>query len=209
MITTSYDLDGEGRPVNAHPLSVTEAGLLARSLENVQQKGTGFLEPEGLLPENLLYLNPLPEQEKVIWYTPPTRRQLFFVRSLGLPSEKACVPSLLWVATKTGLRLFGLKGDHNPTLNTPLYYAPFFNLYQVGSVCMGTVDIALEGLSLEGFIRNWEQYFFGSYFSHLIDGHNPVKGNLISLWKNLLTTGQPFPVEKLINTCLTLKKLIG
>lgn len=203
-----YDLDDYGNPVNAHPLSINEASILAQTLDMEREQEAGFLKPAGLLPENLLYLNPSPAHPMVIWHTPPERRPLFFVSDLGISSGRAFLPPLLWMATKEQLRLFALKTDQKPTLSTSLCHAPFFNMYTDGAVCMGTVHIEWQQQSLEGFMEGWETYFFNSYFSHLIDGHNPVKGNAVQFWKTLIVSGKSFPVEMLIKTRFTLKKLI-
>lgn len=43
----------------------------------------------------------------------------------------------------------------------------FFNIYEKGNVCMGTVSIDIKNsASVEEFIQAWEHYFFNSYFSH-------------------------------------------
>ena len=74
---------------------------------------------------------------------------------------------------------------------------------------MGSVDVRIsQSASLEEFIAAWEGYFFGSYFSHLIGGHNPIKGNLISLYRGLCETKNPFPVAELLPAKKQLKHLI-
>lgn len=90
-----------------------------------------------------------------------------------------------------------------------LYHAPFFNVYDSGSVCMGTVDINIKNsASIEEFTEAWEKYFFNSYFSHLMNGHNPIKGNCVNLWKELIDIGNPFPKLLLKKTNKTLKNLL-
>lgn len=74
---------------------------------------------------------------------------------------------------------------------------------------MGSVDVRIsQSATLEEFIAAWEGYFYGSYFSHLIGSHNPVKGNLISLYKGLSKTKKPFPVAELLPANKQLKHLI-
>lgn len=78
-----------------------------------------------------------------------------------------------------------------------------------GHVCMGTVDVNIQNsASAEEFIQAWESYFFNSYFSHLINEHNPINGNCVSLWKGLIESGEPFPSEVLKKTGKTLKHLL-
>lgn len=74
---------------------------------------------------------------------------------------------------------------------------------------MGSVDVRIsQSATLEEFMAAWERYFFGSYFSHLIGGHNPVKGNLISLYQSLAEAANPFPVEQLVPNNRQLKHLL-
>ncbi|ATL48937.1 PRTRC system protein B [Chitinophaga caeni] len=199
-----FDMDESGRPVNAHPLTVREAQALARSL-NTQRE---FLKPKGLLPGNVLEVNP-GDGGSVLWYSKAQRRQLYFHKFLGLPDGVAHIPALVWKASRDNLFLYALAGNRRPTEKTALYHAPFFNVYESGSVCMGSVDLQFaRSVSLEAFIAGWEDYFFNSYFSHLMHRHNPVKGNCVSLWKGLLETGEAFPKAVLKKNSKTLKNLL-
>lgn len=72
----------------------------------------------------------------------------------------AQVPPLLWLANKQNLVIFALASDRRPTEKTMLYHAPFFNVYDNGSVCMGTVDVNIKNsASIEEFTEAWEKYF--------------------------------------------------
>jgi hypothetical protein len=74
---------------------------------------------------------------------------------------------------------------------------------------MGTVSIDIKNsASVEEFVQAWEDYFFNSYFSHLMEDHNPIKGNCVSLWNKLIQTGEAFPKEVLKRNNKTLKKLL-
>ncbi|MEE1897029.1 PRTRC system protein B [Flavobacterium rakeshii] len=204
-----YDMDENGCPVNPHPLTVREAQGLAKALDTREQAGKAFLRPEGILPENVLHLDPS-DNGSVVWYTEPQRQKLYFAESLGLDNGTVALPALLWKATKKGLHLFAIKGKTKPKAETPLYHAPFFNLYQKGNVCMGNVNVAIKSdASLEEFITAWQGYFFGSYFSHHINEHNPVAVNLFNLYRELMADpAKPFPTDTLRTTPLILKDLL-
>lgn len=203
-----YDMDANGFPVNPRPLSVKEAQGLSKALDTRNEAAKAFLKPEGLMPWNVLHLNPA-AKGNVVWYTKPQRRMLFFTQSLGLASPELPLPALVWLADKSRLYVFALQGKGKPRLNTALCNAPFFNLCRSGNVCMGSVDVRISrSASLEEFITAWEGYFFGSYFSHLIDGHNPVTGNLISLYQSLEGSGSIFPVEQLVPNGKQLKDVL-
>ena len=203
----SYDMDLQGCPVNGHPLSVRESHALARALQVHENKPQGFLSTKGLMPANVLSVNSSPNGFAV-WHTKPSVVKLLFTESLGITSGDAPIPALVWKAGKDSLQVFAVRGE---TLaeSTPLCHAPFFNIYPDGKVCMGNVKLRIpKGCGLEGFMDLWQGYFFNSYFSHLFQGHQPVKGNIVQLWQQLTATQKPFPSEVLLTNGLELKHLI-
>jgi PRTRC genetic system protein B len=203
----SYDMDDKGCPINGHPLSVRESNSLAKALQAGEKKAQGFLTPKSLMPMNVLHLNSTAEGS-LIWHTPPQTVKLLFTENLGIPSGMAHIPALIWKAGKANLQVFAVDTmEFKET--TPLYHAPFFNLYADGGVCMGNVRIRIPNdCGLEQFMARWQDYFFNSYFSHLIGGHDPIKGNIVQLWLGLTATAQPFPTRVLNPTQYQLKHLI-
>ena len=142
-------------------------------------------------------------------YTKTQRRQLYFVNGLEIPNGMAYVPPMIWYANKNTLSVFALASDRRPTEKTPLYLAPFFNIYEDGKVCMGSVNISIKNsASVEEFVSAWEDYFFNSYFSHLLGNKNPINGNCVTLWKDLIQTGKPFPKDVLRKNNKALKNLL-
>jgi PRTRC genetic system protein B len=205
----AYDMDKNGYPINAHPLNGKEIAELATALDTSDELTCKFLKPLGLLPKNVLYINP-DHDGYAIWYSPAQKVNLFFVDSLAITNGKAFVPPLLWKASKNTLYIYAMDTDSEINELTPLFHAPFFNLYANGKVCMGTVSVNIKtGCLLEEFIQEWEQYFFNSYFSHLIGDASPVKGNIIQLWQTLVCSGKHFPMKSLIKTDLTIKKILS
>lgn len=205
-----FDMDKNGTPINAHPLTEREAEALAKALVTEKQKQTAFLKSGGILPTNILHINPSRDKGAVIWYTKSQKRSLYFIESLGIPCETAYVPPMVWQATKNSLRVFALSGNKRPTEKTPLYFAPFFNIYEDGRVCMGSVNISItESACVEDFTKAWEDYFFNSFFSHLMGEASPVKANCVSLWKDLVLSGRPFPTALLKTNNKTLKNLLS
>lgn len=203
-----FDMDRSGNPINAHPLTVQESRHLSKALDTTCERNKAFLKPKGMIANNILYLDPS-RDGLVIWFTKGDNKRLFFMDKLGIPNGSANIPPLLWMADKQRLYLYALKSERRPTENTPLYHAPFFNIYDNGNVCMGTVDVNIKkSASLEEFTAAWGNYFFNSYFSHLMPDHNPIKGNCVTLWKKLRKTGAPFPKEVLKKTGRTIKNIL-
>jgi len=208
MYVEHFDMDSNGMPINAHPLTVKEADVLAKALQTDEERKKAFLKPKGILPTNILHINPSAEKGTVLWYTRSKQRQMYFVDSLSISNGMAQVPPMLWLASKSSLTVFALANDRRPTEKTLLHYAPFFNIYEKGNVCMGTVSIDIKNSSsVEEFIQAWEHYFFNSYFSHSLC-ENLMKKNIVSLWKDLIGTDKPFPKEALKKNNKTLKNLL-
>jgi PRTRC genetic system protein B len=205
----AYDIDKNGCPINAHPLSLRESTQLAGALDTSEELTRKFLKPSGLLPKNILYLNP-EQGGYAIWYTPAQKVDLFFVQGLGITNGKASVPPLLWKASKNTLCIYAMDTDNQINENTALYHAPFFNVYKDGKVCMGTVSVNIQAdCLLEEFMYLWEQYFFNSYFSHVIGDTSPVRTNIIQLWQNLVNAKKHFPLKSLLKNGLTIKNLLS
>ncbi|MGF7082144.1 PRTRC system protein B [Mucilaginibacter sp. UYCu711] len=204
----SYDIGKSGKPINAHPLSQSEMSALADLLQTSKEMQSSYLKSNGLLPQNVLYVN---QQANgyAVWYSPPQEVNLFFVDGLQIPSGKFHVPAMLWKANAERLTVHALKGKGKPMENTKLCHAPYLNIYAGGQVCMGTVQINIgKSTCLEEFIQTWERYFFNSNFSHSINGNNSTKSNTTDLWRSLAGTGEQFPQNELMQTSLTLKQII-
>ena len=205
----SYDMDDKGYPVNAHPLSMKESIALAKVMDTSEELHRSFLKPQGLLPHNILYINP-DHNGYAVWYTPQQTIGMLFVDNLGIPNGKASIPPLLWKASKNSLQIYALKEDTGLNEQTLLYHAPFFNTYEDGKVCMGSVSVNISpDCQLEDFILQWEGYFFNSYFSHLFEGHIPVKVNIVQLWQSLINSRKKFPLRSLAKNGLTIKNIIS
>jgi len=204
----AYDISSNGKPVNAHPLSVKETIALADSLNASSELKNDYLKSKGLLPDKVLYIHPS-THGFAIWYTPAQEVEVLFKESLKIPCGKACVPPLMWKADKNNLQLYAVKTQGKPSIETPLYCAPFFNFYEDGRVCMGTVDIGMDKVNcLEDFMVAWECCYWGSYFSHLIGEVSPVNGNIVQVWQQLVNTQKKFPQDILKAKDKTVKDLI-
>ena len=114
-----FDMDKNGNPINAHPLTVKEAKVLARALQTEKDKDNAFLKSNGILPTNILYINPNTDKGAVLWYTKAQRQQLYFVSGLDIPNGMAYVPPMIWYANKNSLSVFALASDRRPTEKTP------------------------------------------------------------------------------------------
>lgn len=212
LYTEAYDLTATGRPINRRPLTVAQAGSLGKLMNTKAKREKTICQSKGLMPEQVLYTNidQLPEQEYVIWYTPPQSRPLLFIDKLGIPNGPAQLPGLIWKATRSRLRLWATQEPARPTLKTRLYQAPFLNINHQGWVCMGTVKITktVGFTGIEDFMGFWETNFFHSYFSHA-NSEALTKSNIIQLWQDQIANPtSPFPLDELLPQKLTLADLL-
>ncbi|WP_231425340.1 MULTISPECIES: prokaryotic E2 ligase family D protein [Pedobacter] len=208
LYVESYNMDSLGKPINAHPLTQRESKALSESMQSKQENSSGFLCTAGLLSDRVLYVDRSGEGY-AIWYTPEMRRHLLFKSDLGISNGEAYLPPLLWKASKNGLSLWALVDNDRPNLESKLYQAPFFNLYANGRVCMGNVHIKFSlNIDLDEFILQWEKFYFGSAFSHLLQSMSPVKGNIVLLWQQQIGTENPFPQRQLKRFPNLLKDII-
>lgn len=161
-------------------------------------------ELHGVIPSNMLYADGRKGYEKYIWYEKPQKKMHFFSKSLEIPNREFYTPSLLYVVEQNSLSLYAFHGDYP---DKQLYQAPYFNVSPT-YVCLGNSKLPdLEELTYQNIIDYWETLFWKSEFSHIL-GTNPVKSNLSILSKQLMKTGEPFPISELIPVTLTLKQLI-
>ena len=71
----AYDISSNGKPVNAHPLSVKETIALADSLNASSELKNDYLKSKGLLPDKVLYIL---LQHMVLQYGTHPHRKLMY-----------------------------------------------------------------------------------------------------------------------------------
>lgn len=145
----------------------------------------GALKPRTILPWNVLSS----DHDHLAWYTLPTTKRLWF-RSKefgGELSGEVSLPGLVFLVTNGSWYVFAHKLTVRPLPDTPLFVAPFFNVWDSGRICTGNVKKP-ESFGPET-IQEWEDAFFSSYFTHPNVSPNELvsyKGGPYALWKKLL-----------------------
>lgn len=204
----SHDVDERGMAINAHPLSVAEGMELADALTSSAELKAEYLSGKGIFPENLLYAN-AEKNGFVLWWTPARKTNLFFHGDLGIKNGEAFVPPMVWKATRNNLSVWSIRENSRPSGETILCHAPFLNIYDDGSVCMGNVRIDIpSNCSTADFISLWERYFFNSTFSHAI-GNVAWQGKELTMgWQSQIKSGKRFPNRLLKPTNRKLNDII-
>lgn len=155
-----------------------------------------------LLPENVLSFSP----SHLVWWTPAQKRRVFFNnKELGKKSSITPHPPLLFMIHNRTWFVFSLKENKRPDKNTMLFHAPYFNVYDDASICIGSA--AIPNRLTTTSIPEWERAFFESEFTHVngrIKKASYPRGEY-AMWKDLLTGElKEFPIEHLVSTKMTL-----
>jgi PRTRC genetic system protein B len=191
----------QGPPVLgvAHPLTTAFVENLAESLG-----GSAAAE---VLSENILAKS----DRMIAWWTPRRRRQMYFENPEGkmqtLNGKQFPQPPLVWKRIHGSLSIRALAENKRPNAGTKLAVAPFWNLSDDGSVCLGSMRCP-ESTSV-GSIEGWEKGFYESAFTHANVGRlTRHEGSHDALWGELVGKRRTFPAESLIQLPQTLSEFI-
>ena len=164
--------------------------------------------PSEFLPENVL----MRTQETIMWWTPASIRPMYYVADKGqelvqLSGKRFPQPALIFRARSGSLDVRALAGNERPTPATSLYLAPYWNVSNNGSVCLGTTKVPRD-VSVKSLTR-WEEAFFESEFTHANASTSLTThpAGFIGLWKSLIGK-KKFPVEYLCDVKQTLGQFI-
>jgi len=204
----SFSFNQACQPVNRRPLTLADNQLLSNCVGAMKDNSLTFTECQDILPTNVLHI-PQTSTGHLVWYTKPKKTYLLFEERTNIASAVYPVPALLWRANCREISIYALPDGKRPNEKTIIYHAPFFNVYNSGSVCMGTVSLkGLQHLRMEAFMKQWQHLFFGSRFSHT-NFNDGVKGGMSKLWQSLKGAQPKFPVDKLKKANTNLKNLIA
>ncbi|OCX67498.1 hypothetical protein A6M27_01765 [Acidithiobacillus thiooxidans] len=133
----------------------------------------------------------------VFWSEPQVRTTYFDCpEPMGERSGPVPHPGLVFVWQDHGLSVFAVKGRKRPSLNTPLFKAPYMNVYAGGSICMGNVKVPKPE---PGNISACEAAFFQSRFTHANHATQvQYPGGIYTMWVDLLASkANRFPEQAL------------
>src|SRR5262245_22119634 len=124
----------------------------------------------------------------VLWWKPSHVSQIFFSghKTLSRLSGKFVThPNLLFLATPQDLSVFALAQERRPMLDTPLFQAPYLNVWENGRICRGTGKY--PSIFGPGTIDVFERAFFDTNFTHSNREHlcNHPRG-VTEFWRDLV-----------------------
>lgn len=101
------------------------------------------LVPEDYAPAELLGNHILAKgSDYLVWYCKPQKRQVWFKNDeIGQDvSANTHQPGLVFIIGKGHWYVFAVKGNKRPTSSTPLYVAPYLNVWAGGHICTGNIE---------------------------------------------------------------------
>jgi PRTRC genetic system protein B len=200
------DVDGQPVILAGQAMTPRAANQLSRALSKSVSHG-------GFLPETVLYT----DGELLMWWVPPAKRHIVFkadeLKTKWGTAERGEVvphPGLVFATSNTIWKVWAVKGSSRPSLDTQLFHAPYFNVWEQGDICRGNVKVP-DGTTAER-IDAWNTAFLGSIFTHPNGVRQLVtyRGGAYRLWLDLLNGKyRKFPERVLNDANTTLGKLLG
>lgn len=191
--------------------SQIEAGVPVSKIGLLQLLSTlspeEYVQPE-LLDETILAKG----NDYLVWWCKPQKRSVFFACKEMGKGEVAGVtshPGLVFIIAKGKWFVFAVKGRTRPTANTPLYEAPYMNVWAGGHICVG--NIVMPKGSAKFDTKKWESSFFDSKFAHpnqQAGSQTKFKDGMYAMWRELLK-GTPFSNDWLVKSKETLAQAFG
>lgn len=162
-----------------------------------------------LLPERVLARS----DDTIIWRSPAQRRRMFFSAALRDPAVTKLSgaifphPPLLCKARGKYLWVRALRQEGRPEADTRMFLAPYWNCYDNGAVCTGSMHIPQERAAK--VIDSWEEAFFASEFTHGagVKRHTHHPEGLLAMWLELREQ-ETFPAKYLVSARQTLEEFI-
>ena len=159
--------------------------------------------PAALLGEHILAKG----SDHLAWYCKPQKRQVWFkCNEIGMNiNTNTNHPALVFIVNKNDWYVFAVKDDKRPTADTPLYVAPYLNVWKGGHICTGNIETPKGVMKFS--TEAWEEAFFRSYFTHPNQHEKGAltkyRGGIFALWRALMK-GRKFPTESLVSADETL-----
>lgn len=194
--------------IDGEPTILAGKAMMPRAAITLSRELSKGVSHGGFIPETVLYT----DGDLLLWWVPPMRRHIAFRnQQMGAKEcgEVVPHPGLVFAASSHHWSVWAVKGNKRPGPDTPLYQAPYFNIWQGGRICQGNVEVP-DGTTAEK-IDAWNAAFFGSFFTHSNMPKNLVKyrGGAIQFWKDMLDGKfSRFPERVLVPTNTTLGALL-
>jgi PRTRC genetic system protein B len=159
-------------------------------------RGLGSELSATFLPGNVVIYS----TQLTAWWEPPQIRSMFFARDCDgktLDGKLFPHPALLFAVHNGHLMVWALAEEKRPEPDTWLHMAPYWNTYDDGRVCHGTMQTP-QTVTVEN-LPQWSHAFFASQFtgSNLGVQQCSHPQGFLGMWASL-AGAKRFPSEYLL-----------
>jgi PRTRC genetic system protein B len=210
---------GDGIAATIHPLQTVKGRLTIQpgvvvTMEAIQEavlalSGAPANQVE-FLSETVLASSPT----LLCWYHPACVREVYFKcikedKANELNGKMVTWVPLLFIAKPKKLHVFALGSSERPTLETPLYNAPLYNVSGDGSVCVGA-SVNLPSVLSPSRIPELERAVYDTNFSHVSHaGLTHHENGHYGYWKSMVGPRlKSVPVGLLVSANRKVKDLL-
>jgi PRTRC genetic system protein B len=168
--------------------------------------------PLTYVPENVIALS----RNAIAWFEPAAARTMYFKPSTDLAvaafdGQRIPQPPLVFIAQNRALDVFALAENCRPTLATPLFRAPYWNIFDGtrgggGRVCLGSMALP-DSLEPQATAA-WTDAFFASNFTHLTGGKRWLRAGTYAELLTAAIAAQHFDPAWLINAKVSVEGAI-
>jgi PRTRC genetic system protein B len=189
---------------------LSEGQLVTPKLLSDLLVALGRSAPTEILPERVIVRT----ADTIVWWMPACTRTMFFSDRGGdealkkMNGKEYPQPPLLFKASGSHLWVRALTENQRPKSDTKMCMAPYWNCYDNGVVCTGTMAIPREKSVTA--IDVWEKSFFQSEFTHAggIRKHTKYPGGLLAMWQSLEAKNR-FPKRYLVGLKQSLAEFVN
>lgn len=193
------------------PGKIVTREMQKRLLQAISPGGASL----AFLPDNVLGYNP--SAHAIAWWVPERVRSCRFVfdrnvsgSDIGTVVKHVQPPHLFIIGGPSGrlFRAYALPANKRPSQDTKLLVSPYWNLYDNGSLCVGTTDFREP--TPENIKWNTEA-FFSSVFTHPNSKSSAHPKSDYALWQEILAYPKlkPIPAEYFLPANLTVQEALG
>ena len=160
----------------ARPLSRDGLRSMLKFIDRESEDFTnyGF---NGYIPRSVLSYN---DEGDIVFMTPKMRKHMLF-RDEDIADVEYNIPALIWKLQKKSLKVYAIK-KFSENLKFKIYNAPFFNISEDGSVCMGNASFTKSGKNFTEMMDHVQDQFFNSVFTHT-NNNSLATENILSLYE--------------------------
>lgn len=195
----------EDRPSGGAPMLGPGQVLTHDAARDFSQRLSGGGNLRQILPASVL----VADSDLLVWHLPAMRRPIIFQThdkqlNADVSGRPVLHPPLLFVARPGRIAVYVLASGDRPGMDTPLFRAPYFNLYPTGSMCEGNVPLPPAPTPTEATLAGYEAAFYDSAFVHTNLGHGQLirwQGGHAGFWRDMLKPeyiGCRFPTSALV-----------